>query len=82
MSRPRREVTIAPAAFEQMLRAKPTDDERDAIRNVLHDLGGDPLLGYKVPFLHPPLYRIDTGRFRIHYRFDEHEVRVEFVGVY
>lgn len=82
MSRVRREIVIDPVALQQMIGAKPTDDERHAIRNILTDLAADPHLGYEIPFLKPQAYRIDAGRFRIHYRFDQREVKVGFIGVY
>lgn len=78
----KREVVVAPVAFQRMVEAYPSDEERAAIRNLLTDLATKPLTGYKIAFLEPPTYRIDAGRFRIHYRFDSHEVQIGFIGVY
>jgi len=82
MSRVLREIVIDPVAFQRMIGAKPTDEERNAIRNILTDLTDDPQLGYEIPFLKPRTYRVDAGRFRIHYSFDDHALHVGFIGVY
>lgn len=82
MSTPAREVVVAPVALERMISDKPSAEEREAIRNILTDLASKPLLGYEIAFLTPLTYRVDAGRFRIHYRFDDREVRVGFIGVY
>jgi len=82
MSNPRREVSIAPKVLAAMEAAHPTDAEREAIRIVLAELGTDLSRAYRIAFLYPPIYRIDVGRFRIHFRFDEHKVKVGFIGVY
>jgi hypothetical protein len=82
MARARREVLIAPKALEGMEAAKPTEAERDAIRAVLAELGTDTSRSYKIAFVTPPTYRIDVGRFRIHFRCDDHSVEVGFIGVY
>ena len=78
----RREVILAPKALERMEAAHPSEQERDAIRNVLTDLGADLSHSYRIAFMNPPTYRIDAGRFRIHFRYDERQVQVGFIGVY
>jgi len=75
-------VLIAPKALEGMEAADPTDTERDAIRNVLAELSTDISRGYRIAFVNPPTYRIDVGRFRIHFRFDDRKLEVAFIGVY
>jgi hypothetical protein len=40
------------------------------------------MLGYEIPFQHPTMYRIDAGRFHIHYRFDDQYLKIGFIGVY
>lgn len=78
----RREVVIAPGALHRMLRDKPSEEEREALHNVLADLADIPLLGYEIAFFSPLTYRVDAGRFHVHYRFDPHHVWVEFIGAY
>ena len=78
----RREVIIAPKALQQMESAHPSDAERDALRQVLSELSTDPSRAYRVLFVNPPMYRIDAGRFHIHFRLTEKQVQVEFMGVY
>jgi len=78
----RREVILAPKALEMLEAAHPSDQERDAIRHVLSDLGKSLVHSYRIAFMEPPTYRIDVGRFRIHFRYDEHCVQVGFIGVY
>lgn len=82
MKSPRRELIVARSAVERMTLDRATDDERLAILNVLRDLCTDPLLGYEIRFVYPTTYRIDAGRFHIHYRFDSHLLKVGFIGVY
>ena len=73
---------IAPKALETMEGAHPTDAEREAVRNVLAELSTDISRAYRIAFLNPPLYRIDVGRFRIHFRLDDRHVEFGFIGVY
>ena len=82
MTKARREVLIAPKALEIMEAAHPTDAEREAIRSVLTELSTDTSRSYRIAFVNPPIYRIDVGRFRIHFRFDDRQVEVGFIGVY
>lgn len=82
MPKVRREVLIAPKALEGMEAAHPSDAERDAIRAVLMELSTDTSRSYRIAFVTPPTYRIDVGRFRTHFRFDDHKVEVGFIGVY
>jgi mRNA-degrading endonuclease RelE of RelBE toxin-antitoxin system len=82
MTRARREVLIAPKALEGMEAANPTDAERDAIRTVLAELSTDISRGYRIAFVNPSTYRIDVGRFRIHFRFNDRKLEVGFIGVY
>jgi len=78
----RREVILAPKALEMMEAAHPSDAERDALRHVLTELGTDLSRSFRIAFLNPPAYRIDVGRFRIHFRYDDRQVLVGFIGVY
>jgi mRNA-degrading endonuclease RelE of RelBE toxin-antitoxin system len=78
----RREVVIDPEALEIMQAARPSDAEREALVQVLHELATDVSRAYRILFVYPPSYRIDVGRFRIHFRFDDKQVRVGFIGVY
>lgn len=78
----RREIIVASGALEYMVAGKPSDEELDALHNLLVDVGADPLLGYKIAFFTPLTYRIDAGRFRVHYRFDHDHIWVDFIGVY
>ena len=82
MAATRREVIIDPEALEMMQASRPSDAEREALLQVLHELATDVSRAYRILFLQPPTYRIDVGRFRIHFRFDEKQVQVEFIGVY
>ncbi len=82
MAATRREIIIAPKALEMMEAARPSDAEREALLQVLRELATDVSRGYRILFVHPPTYRLDVGRFRIHFRFDEKQVQVEFIGVY
>jgi len=65
-----------------MSKARVSPEERLAISNLLKDLCGNPKLGYEIRFLSPNTYRVDAGRFRIHYRFDDEYVKVGYIGVY
>jgi mRNA-degrading endonuclease RelE of RelBE toxin-antitoxin system len=78
----RREVSIAPKALEEMEAAHPSDAEREALLQILTELSTDPSRAYRVLFVNPPMYRIDAGRFRIHFRLTEKQVQVEFIGIY
>jgi mRNA-degrading endonuclease RelE of RelBE toxin-antitoxin system len=78
----RREIILAPKALEQMEAAHPSDVEREALRQILSELSTDPSRAYRVLFVNPPMYRIDAGRFRIHFRLTEQQVQVEFIGIY
>ena len=82
MAATRREVIIDPGALEMMQALRPSDAEREALLQVLHELATDVSRAYRILFLQPPTYRIDVGRFRIHFRFDEKQVQVEFIGIY
>jgi len=82
MAAARREVVIDPVALESMQAARASDAEREALIHVLRELAIDVSRAYRMLFVHPPTYRIDVGRFRIHFRFDDKQVRVEFIGVY
>lgn len=82
MTEGRREVILAPAALQRMMKDNPSDEELEAVKNVLKDLGANPLLGYEVPFLRSKTYRFDAGRFHLHYKFDDGQVLVGFIGVY
>jgi mRNA-degrading endonuclease RelE of RelBE toxin-antitoxin system len=82
MAARRREVVIDPVALEMMSTARPTDAESEALVTVLRELATDVSRGYRILFLHPPTYRLDVGRFRIHFTWDEKQVQVEFIGVY
>jgi len=78
----RREVILAPKAMETMHAAHPSDEELVAIRNVLSDLAKSLVHSFRISFMQPPTYRIDVGRFRIHFRYDENTVQIGFIGVY
>jgi len=82
MAATHREVIIDPEALEIMQAARPSDAEREALREVLAELSTDLARAYRIPFLQPPTYRLDVGRFRIHFRYDEKQVQVGFIGVY
>jgi mRNA-degrading endonuclease RelE of RelBE toxin-antitoxin system len=82
METTRREIIIAPKAFAKMEAARPSEAERQALVQVLRELGTDLSRAYKIAFVNPPMYRIDVGRFRIHFRCDDKQVRVGFIGVY
>jgi len=82
MSSARRELVVAPSAVEGMSKARATPDERVAISNLLNDLCANPQLGYEIRFVHPTMYRVDAGRFHIHYRFNDRSLEVGFIGVY
>ena len=82
MAATRRQVIIDPGALEMMQASRPSDAEREALLQVLHELATDVSRAYRILFLQPPTYRIDVGRFRIHFRLDENHVRVGFIGVY
>ncbi len=82
MAATRREIIIAPKALEMMEAAAPSDAERGAILQVLRELATDISPAYRILFVYPPTFRLDVGRFRIHFRFDEKQVQVEFIGVY
>jgi hypothetical protein len=73
---------LVPKALEIMESAHPTDAEREAVRNVLAELSTDISRAYRIAFINPPLYRIDVGRFRIHFRLNDRQVEVGFIGVY
>jgi hypothetical protein len=62
--------------------ARPSEAEREALLGVLRELATDTSRAYRILFLTPPTYRIDVGRFRIHFRLDDTHVRVGFIGVY
>lgn len=78
----RRELKVAPKAVENLAKFHPSDDELRALFNCLQDLAGNPRLGYRVAFSNLELYRVDSGRFRVHYRFDETKVEVGYIGAY
>jgi mRNA-degrading endonuclease RelE of RelBE toxin-antitoxin system len=82
MSPKRREVLIAPKAVETMRSFKPSDEEFEALKRTLTDLGGRPTLGFKIPFINPALYRLDVGRFRVHYAISVDRIDVSYIGVY
>jgi mRNA-degrading endonuclease RelE of RelBE toxin-antitoxin system len=82
MAATRREIIIAPRAFATMEAARPSEAEREALREVLAELSTDLARAYRIPFENPPSYRIDVGRFRIHFRLDDTHLRVGFIGVY
>jgi len=62
--------------------ARPSEAEREALRQVLAELSSDLSRACRIPFENPPGYRIDVGRFRIHFRLHEQQVRVGFIGIY
>ncbi len=78
----RREVIVAPIAVRNMHSSSPNDEELEAIKNVLAALATNPNLGYKIAFHNPELYRVDVGKFRIHYSVDDRQIGVSFIGVY
>ena len=82
MAATRREIIIAPRALEVMQATHPSEAEREAILQVLRELATDVSRAYRILFVYPPTYRIDVGRFRIHFRFDDKRMRTEFIGVY
>lgn len=82
MTSSRREAIIAPRALQRMVADKPSDEERDAHHNLLANLAADPLPGFEMAFFTPLTYRIDAGRFRVHYSFDSDYVWVDFIGAY
>jgi hypothetical protein len=82
MATTHREVVIDPEALETMQAANPSEAEREALLGVLRELATDTSRAYRIVFLTPPTYRIDVGRFRIHFRYDEKQVQVGFIGVY
>lgn len=71
-----------PQAAENLANQGPNDDEMEALWNRLHDLTVNPNLGYPVAFTNPRFYRLDVGRFIVHYRFDENTLDVAYIGVY
>jgi mRNA-degrading endonuclease RelE of RelBE toxin-antitoxin system len=81
MSPKRREVVVPPKVVEHLQSFKPSPEEFDAVKAMLTDLGGDPNLGYKIAFLRD-LYRVDVGRFRVHYSITPDHIGVSFIGVY
>jgi hypothetical protein len=40
------------------------------------------IMGFRIPFMEPPTFRIEVGRFRIHYGFDDEFIQVAYIGVY
>lgn len=82
MAATRRELVIDPEALEMMQAARPSEAEREALLQVLRELATDVSRAYRILFVYPPTYRIDVGRFRIHFRLDDTHVRVGFIGVY
>ncbi|MGO9517992.1 MAG: hypothetical protein ACLPND_13180 [Candidatus Korobacteraceae bacterium] len=82
MAATRKEIIIAPKALEMMEAAHPTGAEREALLQVVRELATDVSRAYRILFVYPPTYRIDVGRFRIHFRLDDTHVRVGFIGVY
>ena len=82
MRKKRRKLKIAPRAVESLKEAHPSDEELVAVENVLRDLTANPMLGYPVAFTNPRFYRIDVGRLRVHYVFDDRKVEVSYMGAY
>ncbi len=93
----RRELILAPTALNEMERCLPTEAEREALIRTLTALTvrhkvseqaapvtatAGVYMGYPIFSMIPVTYRLDAGRFRIHYRFDDHSVQVGFIGVY
>lgn len=78
----RREVVLAPKALQQMVENHPSDEESEAIRNVLTELASNQRMGFEISFLTPQTYRIDVGRFRVHYQFNAQQIQVGFIGIY
>lgn len=75
-----REVVLAPSALEEMNSFHPEAEEKAAIKNVLGLLrSGSP--GYEIAFYLPRTFRVDVGRFRIHYSIGE-RAEVSYIGVY
>lgn len=82
MAATRKEIIIDPNALKMMAAARPSEAEREALRQVLAELSTDLSRAYRIFFVDPPTYRIDVGRFRIHFRYDEKTVQIGFIGVY
>ena len=78
----RKEIIIAPRALATMEAAHPSGAEREAVLQVLRELATDVSRAYRILFIQPPTYRMDVGRFRIHFRVTEQQVQVEFIGIY
>ncbi len=85
-----REVVIAPSALTNMrTHFQPNEAEIKAIVAVLTALKSESKeeslpsnLGYRIPFMVPPTFRVDVGRFRIHYTFADKAIQVGYLGVY
>jgi hypothetical protein len=83
MSARLREVEIAPEAIDRMVLDNSTEDEDAAIFDMIKELAAGRVTGYRIPFYTPETYRIDVGRFRIHYMFkDEKTIWIVFIGAY
>jgi len=78
-----REVEIAPEALERMVLDNSTEAEDAAIFDMIKELKANRVSGYLIAFYTPETYRIDVGRFRIHYMFkDEKTIWIVFIGAY
>jgi mRNA-degrading endonuclease RelE of RelBE toxin-antitoxin system len=66
---------------DKRLEYSPTPQERAAIKAVLMELKTINS-GYKILGDTPETYRLDAGRFRIHYRLADGDIQVDFIGVY
>jgi hypothetical protein len=75
-----REVVLAPSTLEEMNSFHPAPEEKAAIKNVLSLLKSDSP-GYEIAFYLPKTFRVDVGRFRIHYSIGE-RAEVSYIGVY
>jgi mRNA-degrading endonuclease RelE of RelBE toxin-antitoxin system len=75
------EIALNAGVVDRMLQDSPTPHERAAIKAVLLELKTINS-GYKILFYEPETYRLDVGRFRIHYRLGDGEILVDFIGVY
>lgn len=77
-----RKILVEESAFAQFSRGcKPDSDTKAAIKAALEALKTNPEKGQRIPFNTPDFYQLAVGEYRIHYIFDERQVKIVYIGI-
>lgn len=76
-----RRIWFQEGVFAGFRKCKPDVPTKLKIREELKTLVENPERGVQVPYEGTLFYRLSIGDYRVHYIFDDHQVRILYLGI-